>query len=116
MLQYIQGKYYENFKGGIIMNEYINSLQRYARRFEAELKQRGFFAKYKVETIWIDYGANWKDNTIVVYYNNRNNDLDSFQILSPRDIKEIKSDCFADKDFYRLLNKHIEMFGKYNWG
>lgn len=98
------------------MNEYINSLQGYAQRFESELKQKGFFAEYKVEPVWIDYRDDWRDNTIVVYYKNKNNDLDSFQILSPRDIYEIKSGSFTEEDFYRLLHRHIEMFGKYSWG
>lgn len=98
------------------MIDYINNLKKYAQRFETELKQNGFIASYEVENIWIDYGANWRDNTIVIYYKDRNNELDSFQTLSPRDIREIKSNCFADKDFYRLLHKHIEMFERYNWG
>lgn len=98
------------------MKNNLKRLQDYATRFQKELKERGFHAEYKVENIWIDYGADWRDNSIVVYFQDKKGYTDSFQILSPRDIREIKEDKFADQDFYRILDKHVEMFEKYGWG
>lgn len=94
----------------------LKRLQNYATRFQNELEKRGFHAEYKVKNIWIDYGAGWRDNSIVVYFKDKQGATDSFQILSPRDIKEIKEDNFADQNFYRILDKHVEMFKRYGWG
>lgn len=98
------------------MKEYINNLQMYANRFQEEMEKRGFNANYKVENIWIDYGAKWRDNTLVVYFDNKEGQEDSFQILSPRDIREIKENKFSEEDFCRILDKHTQMFERYSWG
>lgn len=98
------------------MKDNIAKLEKYAKRFKDGLKEKGFNADYVVKNIWIDYGANWKEETIIVNFVDKDGKQDSFQTLSPRDLKEIKEDSFADKDFNRLLNDHVVMFSKYGWG
>lgn len=51
----------------------------------------------KVENIYIDFGANWMDDTIV------STSPREYQLLSPRDIWAIKSSDFTIEDAYNII-------------
>lgn len=62
------------------LNLMANIMNAYA---DEENKQYSFY----VERVWQDYGAGLMWNTIICY---RNNDDDSYQMLSPRQMKEVE--------------------------
>ena len=60
--------------------------------------------EYKVESIYRDFGANLKHDTIVVYGDGII--TGSFQIFSPRDLKEIDAGTYPIEEIVSLGNKY----------
>ena len=60
---------------------------------------------YEIQEVWADLGAGIKHNTIVAYPKDRM----SWQIFSPRDLKEIENGEYTLNSFKTLVNKHKEM-------
>lgn len=57
-----------------------------------DLSQKGI--TFSAELTWIDMGANWSEETIIV-----RGDSFTFQALSPRQIEEVHN-----KDIYKVFN------------
>lgn len=60
---------------------------------------------YTIQEVWLDFGAGIKHTTIVAYPK----DKTSWQIFSPRDLKEIESGEYTLNSFKTLVNKHKEI-------
>ena len=68
----------------------------------------------EVKETWIDCGANWKDEQIVVTYINQRDGKNSFQLLSPRDVIAMKNggiDISLANHYIKIVIRHLKEFG-----
>jgi len=61
---------------------------------------------YKIQEVWMDFGAGIKHTTIVAYPYLK--DRMSWQIFSPRDLKEIDNGEYTLDSLKTLVNQHKE--------
>lgn len=85
--------------------DYEYKLKDLAVFMQQNVRTEGYDLKYKVEEVYLDYGAGIKDLTLVVYEENDN----LFQALSFKDIAEIKEGTFNE---YEFLKNHLSIFNK----
>jgi hypothetical protein len=64
-------------------------------------KAKGWNVVYSVRNVYIDYGANWSADTVIATYPNG-----SFQIFSPRDLREIEENSFTIATLKKILDTH----------
>lgn len=67
-----------------------------------ELIEANTSIKPTIEYIWIDYGAGWKDWTLV---SSEQEYHMKYQMLNPREVNDINKGTFTIEDAKNLINK-----------
>ena len=67
-----------------------------------ELIEANTSIKPMIKNIWIDYGAGWKDWTLVAP---ETEDDMSYQMLNPREVNAINTGTFTIEDAKNLIDK-----------
>ena len=67
-----------------------------------ELIEMNTPVKPMIKNIWIDYGAGWKDWTLVAP---ETEDDMSYQMLNPREVNAINNGTFTIEDAKNLIDK-----------
>ena len=66
-----------------------------------ELIEENTNLKVSIEPCYIDFGANWISNTLIVH----NDDGSSYQLLSPMDVQHINKGIFTSDETEQLINQ-----------
>lgn len=72
-----------------------------------ELIEANTEVKVRIERIYIDYGANWVDDNLVVY----GKDGDSYQLLCPMHVMAVKHGLLTIED----VQEYIDDINKRGW-
>lgn len=66
-----------------------------------ELIEENTNLKVSIEQCYIDFGANWISDTLIVH----NDDGSSYQLLSPMDVQHINKGKFTSYETEQLINQ-----------
>ena len=66
-----------------------------------ELIEENTNLKVSIEQCYINFGANWISNTLIVH----NDDGSSYQLLSPMDVQHINKGIFTSDETEQLINQ-----------